>query len=640
MLAQDTKQADRYFSNFEFSLALEAYKKVLESGEPSLAVVQRIADSYRILNNSKEAEFWYAQAIGFPSADPSNIYLYAEAAKRNANYDKAKQLFLEYGRKVPSQSTLALRMAASCDTAMVWMKNPKPFELKQLRSLNSEGAEFSPVRIKDGLFLASDRLMSDKRQQTERNNWTGNGFIQMYFAQATSDTTWATPAPLPSSINTAYHNGPADYLDKEQMLFFTRTHVVKRKVNVSSGDPTSWFKGSINGTHTNRHGIYTARRKGSDKWENVQAFKYNNTDEFSIGHPAITPDGKILYFVSDMPGGYGETDVYFSAREADGSWGKPVNAGAVINTSGRESFVSLGKDGYLYFSSDGHIGMGGLDLFKALGTHGAWTEVVNLKYPLNTSQDDFGIAMDSSGTKGMLSSSRLSSNGFDDILRFEEVRIPCTLTGTTIERLAQSGTTKKIEVPVPGVLLQLYEDGSDQAIEVYSDANGNFSFPVKAGMKYNLRGSKPKYLTQSLVVSPDCRLNTDSVKVEMIFLRDTPNKPIVLENIYYDLDKFNIKPEAARELDKLVQTLKDNPGIRIELSSHTDSRQTDRYNQMLSQLRAQSAVDYIISNGIARDRLVAKGYGETKLINKCKDGVSCAEDQHQENRRTEFKILK
>ncbi|GAB3824537.1 hypothetical protein GCM10028895_33010 [Pontibacter rugosus] len=322
VLAQDMKQADKYFSNFEFSLALEAYKKVLETGEPNLTVVQRIADSYRILNNSKEAEFWYAQAISFPNADPSNIYLYAEASKRNANYEKAKQLFLEYGRKVPAQSALALRMAASCDTALVWMKNPKPFSLKQLKEINSAGADFSPVRTKEGLFLASDRLMSDKRQQTERNNWTGNGFIQMYFAKAKTDTSWASPAPLPSSVNTAYHNGPADYLEKEETLFFTRTHVVKRRVGVTSGDPTSWFKGSANSTHTNRHGIYTAKRKG-EKWENIQPFKYNNTEEFSIGHPAIRPDGRVLYFVSDMSGGLGETDVYYSERQADGSWGNP-----------------------------------------------------------------------------------------------------------------------------------------------------------------------------------------------------------------------------------------------------------------------------------------------------------------------------
>ncbi|MDX5436885.1 MAG: flagellar motor protein MotB, partial [Pontibacter sp.] len=218
VLAQDMKQADKYFNNFEFSLALESYKQVLEKEEPSLKVVQRIADSYRILNNSKEAEFWYAQAIAFPDADPANIFLYAESAKRNANYSKAKKLFLEYSEKVPAQREVALRMAASCDTAMKWMKFPKPYELEQLEAMNSEGADFGPVRTNDGLLFSSDRLEANNKKQTARNNWTGNGFIQMYFAQKLTDSTWANPVPLPSSINTDYHNGPADYLEKDKTL--------------------------------------------------------------------------------------------------------------------------------------------------------------------------------------------------------------------------------------------------------------------------------------------------------------------------------------------------------------------------------------------------------------------------------------
>ncbi|AKD05545.1 flagellar motor protein MotB [Pontibacter korlensis] len=642
VLAQDMKQADKYFNNFEFSLALEAYKKVLEKEEPSLLVVQRIADSYRILNNSKEAEFWYAQVIAFPNSDPANIYLYAESAKRNANYDKAKQLFLEYSEKVPAQREVALRMAASCDTAKKWMKNPKPYVVEKMEVVNSDGADFGPVRTKDGLLFSSDRLEVGNKQQTARNNWTGNGFIQMYFAQKLSDTTTtlANPVPLPPSINTEYHNGPADYLEKDQTLYFTRTHVVKKRATGSvNSDPTSWFKGSDNGTHTNRHGIYMSKFNGS-KWENVEAFKYNNTDEFSIGHPAISPDGKILYFVSDMPGGYGETDIYYSERMADGSWGKPTNAGPVINTSGRESFANLGEDGKLYFSSDGHMGMGGLDLFRANGTHKAWTQVENLQYPLNTSQDDFGIEVDSTGKKGLLSSSRLSDNGFDDILTFEEYKGPCLLVGRVVEKFAQSGTVKTIITSVPDAMLQLYVDGSEEAIETKSDAEGNFSFPVMAGTKYQIKGSKKGYLSQTVAFTPECLNDADTVEVELTFIRSTPNKPVVIENIYYDLDKFDIKPAAALELDRLVQMMKDNPRIRIELSSHTDSRQTHKYNQVLSQLRAQSAVDYLVSKGVDRNRLVARGYGETRLINKCRDGISCAEELHQENRRTEFKILR
>ncbi|MCJ8163924.1 OmpA family protein [Pontibacter sp. E15-1] len=637
--AQDMKQADKYFQNFEFSLALEAYKAILEKGEPNLTVVQRIADSYRILNNSKEAEFWYAQATTFPEADPANTFLYAESAKRNANYGKAKQLFQDYGRKVPAQATLALRMAASCDTALHWMQRPEPFDVKPQRSLNSTGADFSPVKLAEGLLFASDRLTVDKKRQTERSNWTGNGYIQLYIAKATSDSTYAAPVPLPASVNTAYHNGPAVFLEKEQTLYFTRTQVVKSSGGRANSDPTSWFKGSDNGTHTNRHGLYTAVRKG-DKWDNVKAFKYNSTSEFSIGHPAITPDGQVLYFVSDMPGGFGETDVYYCERQPDGSWGEPVNAGSAINTSGRESFPSLSAGGTLYFSSDGHLGMGGLDIFKAIGAHKAWTGVENLKYPLNTSHDDFGILADSAGTRGMLSSGRMGQSSSDEIFTFEEYHVPCTLIGRTVERFAVAGTSRKKEEPVARVLLQLTEEGGGTPLEVYSDSNGDFAFQVKAGISYVIRGSKPEYLTQTRSLTPDCRFNTDSLKVEMVFNRSTPNKPIVLDNIFYDLDKYNIRPDAARELDQLVQMLNDNPEIRIELSSHTDSRQSDRYNEMLSQLRAQAASDYVVSRGIDRDRLKAKGYGETRLINRCKDGVSCSETEHQENRRTEFKILR
>ncbi|WP_317164483.1 OmpA family protein [Pontibacter fetidus] len=637
--AQDTQQADKHFNEFEFSLALDEYKAILDQGEPSLNVVQRIADIYRILNNSKEAEFWYAQVITFAGADPSVYYLYAESAKRNGNYAKAKQLFMEYSRRVPGQAALAQRMAASCDTSMKWMRNPKPYRIKKVNNLNSKGVDFSPFKAKDGVYFASDRLEGNTKEKVEQYAWTGNGYIQMYFAPAKSDTSWGAPEILPSAINTRYHNGPGVFHEKDKALYFTRTHAVRREVKKNS-DPTSWFQGTEGGTHINRLGIYIAAKKGN-KWKKVKAFKYNKTEEYSIGHPAITEDGNTLYFVSDMPGGFGETDIYYSERQPNGEWGQPINAGNKVNTAGRESFPSLGADGVLYFSSDGHMGMGGLDLFKAVGTHKAWTGVENLKYPFNTSHDDLGFEMDANGKTGLISSGRFSEEGYDDILSFVENRIPCTITGKTIEYVADSQNRgKKKEMAVGNVRLTVTEVGSDaRPIEVISNADGTFMLPVYGGMTYTIRGSKPNYLTQTITVPADCRKTEDSVRVEMVFNRDTPNKPIVLENIYYDLDKYDLTPQAAAELDKLVQTLKDNPHIRIELSSHTDSRQTNYYNQMLSELRAKSAVDYLVAKGIERSRVEAKGYGETQLINKCADGVSCSEDMHQENRRTEFKIL-
>ncbi len=638
--AQTVEQADKHFNEFEFSLALDEYKAILENGEPSLAVVQRIADIYRILNNSKEAEFWYAQVITFAGADPSVYFLYAESAKRNGNYGKAKLLFLEYSKRVPGQAKLAERMAASCDTAIKWMRNPKPFKIEKTAGVNSEGADFSPFKTKDGLFFASDRLTASEQKKVERYAWTGNGYIQMYFAPAKTDSTWSTPEKLPSSINTSYHNGPAIFHEPEQTLYFTRTHAVRREVEKNS-DPTSWFKGVEGGTHINRLGIYTAVKKGK-RWRKVKKFKYNKTEQYSVGHPAVTADGQTLFFVSDMPGGFGETDIYYSERQSNGDWGPPINAGIKINTSGRESFPNVGLDGNLYFSSDGHLGMGGLDIFKANGPHKLWTGAENMKYPFNTSHDDLGFHTEASGNRGLISSGRYSAEGFDDILIFQEQEVPCTLIGETIEFVTDElNRGKKKELVVDNVRLVITKEGSEeQPIEIRSDANGRFTIPVQSGGKYTIRGSKPNYLTQTITISPNCHENTDSVKVEMVFNRDTPNKPIVVENIYYELDKYEITPEAAVEMDKLVQTLKDNPTIVIELSSHTDSRQTNYYNQMLSDLRAQAAVDYLVLNGIDRSRLIPKGYGETQLINNCGDGVKCPEDMHQQNRRTEFKILR
>ncbi|WP_250428617.1 OmpA family protein [Pontibacter ruber] len=641
VLAQkDVKQADKLFNSFEYSLALAAYKDIVERGEPKLEYVQRIADSYRLMNNSKEAEFWYAQVVAFPEAEPASYYFYAEAAKRNGNYERAKSLFSKYGERVPEKLEVATLMAASCDTAMAWMKAPKSFDIQKENTLNSEGIDFSPTKLPDGMVFSSDRLSSagKKKQQTDRYNWTGNGYVQLYFAPSASDSTWEGPVPLPEEVNTAFHNGPASFLGKENLLFFTRTNSVRRKGQKRNTDPTSWFKGDERSDYINRLEIYTAQRKGNE-WVSVKPFQHNNPEKYSVGHPAITIDGQTLYFASDMPGGFGESDIYYCERQADGSWGKPVNAGAKINTSGRESFPSIGADGNLYFSSDGLTGMGGLDVFRALGEKGKWAKIENLKYPLNSSHDDFGIHADSTGTKGWLSSNRMAENGFDDILRFEEVRVPCTLVGETIERITVKGQMRRKEVPVDQVYLQLFEENNGSLREIYSDSKGRFTFPIKAGLNYTIRGSKKGYLTQTVTLTPECLTSIDSVQVEMLFNRDTPNKAIVLENIYYDLDKFDIRPDAAKELDKLVRTLKDNPNITIELGSHTDSRESHRYNQMLSDLRAQSAVTYMVARGIERSRMKAKGYGETQLRNKCADNVSCSEEEHQWNRRTEFKIL-
>ncbi|MDX5348950.1 MAG: OmpA family protein [Hymenobacteraceae bacterium] len=601
MAQSDLKKADKLFYDMDYALAVTEYKKVLSEGEPSLYVTQKIADAYRLMNNIKEAEFWYAQVLNFPNHNVGSILHYAEAAKQNGNYDKAKQLFQMYAEKVPSEAEAVKLQIAGCDKAKFWMSNPMSAKVRKEVILSSDAADFSPVFLEDKLIFASDR---PKAAEESTYGWTGNSYVQLYESVRKGDA-WEEPKPLDAAINTAFHNGPADFLPDRSTVIFTRTNYVKKRQKEINADPTSWVKKKPKYLNVNRLELYTAQKTEAG-WSNVQPFAYNNVDEYSVGHPAVSPDGSLLYFVSDMPGGMGATDIYFSEKQADGSWGKPVNAGKTINTTGREMFPSFDRNGTLYFASDGHIGMGGLDIFRATGSRTEWQYIENMAHPINSSRDDFGIVFDKNQDTGYLSSNRYSDNGTDDILSFEVVRIPCVVVGRTYERIAQKNRTQYKESAVPEVRLKLYRVGDTTALEMYSDKKGRFFFNIQAGIHYEIKGSKEGYLTNTVTFVPECKTNTDSVKVEMVFNRKVLNQPVVIENIYYDLDKYDIREDAKPELNKIVRMLKDNPDIKIELSSHTDSRQTHGYNQMLSQLRAEAAVRYIVENGIDLDRIIAK----------------------------------
>ncbi|MFD2514101.1 OmpA family protein [Pontibacter locisalis] len=641
--AQVMEQAEKHFNNYEYAQALEAYQSAFRNGKTSLTVAQRIADSYRMLNNSQEAEQWYAKVVEYPNAAPINTYYYAMAAKQNGNYENAKKLFQEYAQKAPEKSALAMQMAASTDTAAAWINTPRSFEVKKVESLNSSAADYSPVKGDNGLFFASNRLSAASAQQGVEGNLPSNNYIKMYFAAANPDSTFATPVPLGEAINGAYHNGPAAFSEANQTLYFTRSQVNKRITRTAISDPTSWLRGKNNQTpHTNYHGIYMSERKNG-AWVNVKPFKYNNTKQYSVGHPAITADGSILYFVSDMPGGLGETDIYYSERQADGSWGAPVNAGSVINTPGRESFPTIGADGNLYFSSNTHVGMGGLDIFKAIGTHKNWASVENMRAPINSSNDDFGLRIDETGKSGMFSSGRTAQGGSDDIYSFTYKEIkPLLLEGQVIAKASPADSVSNDGSPIDSVLLQLTENGKSKTVESYSNENGEFTLELMPGKNYTIRASKEDYLAQSMKIEADPNRLSDSEKLELVLEPKRENIPVKLNNIYYDLDKADLKPAAKVELDKLVKMLKDNPDVKIEIGSHTDSRGHRKYNRLLSERRANSVVEYLISKGIAQNRLTAKGYGEYRLINECNDSKrrTCSEEMHQQNRRTEFKIIK
>ena len=335
-----------------------------------------------------------------------------------------------------------------------------------------------------------------------------------------------------------------------------------------------------------------------------------------------------------MPSGLGGSDIYMS-QKINGEWNKPVNMGPSINTPYNEMFPVLWKDSVLYFSSEGHFNFGGLDIFQSVKRSDVWSMASNAGYPINTSYDDFGIAMNDSGTAGLLSSNRNTANSTqDNIYSFTVNDIRFNLEGIAVEKATQK--------PLQDVKIELLNTQTNKKEIAMTAVDGKFKFKLDPESEYSIVGSKDTYFTNTEIISTKGKKQSENmyVKLKMELERIIVNKPIVLENIYYDLDKFDIRADAADGLNNLVKILNDNPGISVELSSHTDSRADDRYNDVLSQKRAESAVNYIIAHGISSARITAKGYGERQLVNKCANDVSCTEEEHQQNRRTEFKVLK
>lgn len=614
-------RADLLYKEMQYAKAAAAYEKLVDVKKPSVAVMERLAHSYYYIKQYDLAENWYARVVDQKGASPDARLHYADVLKQQGKYAEAK---VQYERFAELQGkTEALKNALQgTDSAQIWMRNPTLHKLTNERAINTPLAEFSAVG--DGgtiLYAAEPNSLLDTK-----SGMTGQAFLRVYTADRQTDGTLADPNPLSSSINSApYHIGPAVSNAAGKVLYVTRTYPGKEGERFKA-DGAKWNK------HNLELKIY--REKDGDWIE--EDFAYNNVKEYSLGHAFLSLDEKVLYYASDMSGGKGGVDIWYSELQDDGSWGTPQNAGEQINTPGDEMFPTV-IGGDLYFSSSGHVGMGGLDIFKARGSKNSFGKAVNLGYPLNSASDDFAYVEygeSSTAKTGYLSSNRKGGVGSDDIYSFvfQKPRIKIILEGITRD--------KKTGALLPASTVTLFGLSGEIVSKGITTDEASISFDIAANTGFRLLGEKKGYHADSVsvaAVSP----TKDTV------LRYTMNlNPVleigdkfILENIHYDFDKHNIRPDAALILDRLVATMRDNPTLKIELSSHTDSRGSDSYNEKLSQRRAQSAVDYLVSRGIARDRLVAKGYGERRLLNRCSNGVACSVAEHQANRRTEVEVL-
>jgi len=626
------KDAEKEMDLYNYSKAIDILLKTLkkEDQKSRYKATLLLGECYRRQNDMLKAKEWYEKAVESGHSESMTIFFYAQSLRSAGDYSRAKKMFSLYDSLAPGNMNGKI-YSGFCDSAIAW-KNKKPlFEIKNASALNSRQSEFGPVFYGKGIIFTSDRIPDVPEQK--KYGWTGNNYLRIYYAEPVNADSccicFSKPELLTGIFNREWHDGPVSFNGTNDEVYINRTLLYKDK---GKKDP-----GRIR-THLLK--IFTATKK-EGKWTQPEPFVLNS-DEYSVGHPALTPGGDTLYFVSDKEGGSGGTDIYFIAYNGS-NWSQPVNLGNTVNTPGNEMFPFITGNGYLYFASDGLPGFGGLDLFVTHRVNGKWVTPRNLGQPINSSFDDFSLTTDKTGGMGYFSSNRPGGSGEDDIYCFSAIpswpEIPVPLITTAfVTGCVKDKTTKE---PIPDATVFKLGDSSGQVLVIRTDQNGCFRSPVIQGKRYQFKATKGEYIPDCLAFSFEPGNHPEELRLSRDLLLDRLelDKAYRLENIYYNFDKWDIRPDAESSLNNLVRIMKENPLI-AELGSHTDCRGSEEYNLILSQKRAESAVRYIIQQGIDAKRITAKGYGKSRLVNHCdcSRSMNCNEAEHQANRRTEFRI--
>lgn len=782
--AAKLKRARMYMEALDYVEAIKMYNLILEDHDVAEAKIN-LAEAYRKVNDTGNAEFWYGQVVRLPEATPYHKLYYGMMLQRNGKCELAREWYQQFVEAVPDDLRGQYLLRACDYEEELMKKNADIYEVEHC-DFNSDLDDFGPALYKEGLVFASER---DRNPVVRREHmWTGNPFLELYYVPvkemepgengACGIFMYGRPDKFSNTLNSKFHDATVAFTRDYSEIYFTRNNLINGKVGTDD-------EGII------RLKIFYAKSLGEGQWGEMQSLPFNS-DEYSVAHPTLSPDGNKLYFASDMPGGFGGMDLYVSERES-GRWGPPMNLGPDINTEGHEVFPYYSAaDGRLYFASDGHIGLGGLDIFYVEDKgNGTWSEPVNLGYPINTNADDFSITFNENGTCGYFASDRAGGAGRDDIYFFRKVATPVEVfvydaktqqaiegaevyldckdvtltTGYTgkfsvdlklneccnflakaegYEPANVQGCTHNITLgqkvvleipmmpatdfelmgtvyddatglPMEGAVVTLENDCGQPAAEpIITDIDGRFYFKLDKDCCYKVKAVKDKYLaaveegictrgkeesetfkvvlhmqptvmvpnadltqrspqneteytyrdlTTGLWIDKDTQLPAEGVypdgreysKGELITGNETfaqgptpinetfeegqPQPVPYLLHIYYDFDDYHLRDDAIPELEKLLKMLQENPDYIVEVASHTDARGSKRYNLKLSQKRANEVVKWLVAHGVDRDRLVPRGYGETRPVNDCADYVPCNERDHQLNRRTEFRVI-
>ena len=628
------KKAAQYYKNLDYVQAINAYESIAKKGVEPQELLENLGNAYYYNADYQQANKWYAKL--FEGKDtktnkPFNIkpeyyYRYAQTLKTVGDYDNSDKIMDKFVELVGKQDTRAALFLKNRDYQAEIKRNSGRLELNLLK-INTKKSEYGTAFYGDNIVYATSKSGFLKR----RSDWTGDNFYSLY--EANTDSLKATKKAKLNGINTKFNESTAAFTKDGNTMYFTRNNFINNEVK-TNGDQTVLLK------------IFKATKDKNGKWGDVQEMPFNSNIH-SVAHPALSPDGKYIYFSSDMKGTLGSSDIY-RAKILKSGYGKPENLGDRINTSGRESFPFISDDNVLYYSSDGFPGLGGLDIYAVkLDEEGnPITKPVNIGRPANSAEDDFCYVINSQTKIGYLTSNRPEGKGSDDIYSFYE-HTPLHFTCQySLSGVVKDADTKQI---IPMAKVTLWGANNTLLEETTADANGNFTLLYTADcgdLQLLLKSEKEAYKSgqQSIALNGNQKVTAE---VLLTPIPATPKievgtdlaKVLKIENIYFDYDKANIRKDAAEQLAKIVAIMKEYPTMKVDVRLHTDSRGSDKYNLALSERRAKSTIKWIVSHGIKKNRITGKGYGETQLVNGCANDVPCTEEEHQANRRSEFIIV-
>lgn len=604
------EQGDIQYNAMGYAKAIQHYEKAYAK-KPTPETALKIADCYQNINNYSKADKYYQKAFkDGKDIDPIHKLNYGKTLMSLGKYEEAKEQFKSYLTDKPGDFAAQLLMASVNDLGQ-FMKDTTRYSVKDA-GVSGFANVYSPSKYKDGIVVVGEKT---ERKIAKQNPGTLNSYQDLYFIKRDKDGKLAKPEPLKGKINGDFHEGPSSF-NKNGNLAFVTTNNFPKNIKASQ---------KYEDVYNLKVRIDTLK---GDEWKQGADFEYSNLD-YSLEHPAVSEDGKTLYFASNMPGGLGGFDLYVSRYE-NGTWSKPENLGAPINTAMDERFPSLADNGNrFYFASNGHKNLGGYDVFMCRRDGSKWLAPINLNYPLNSKADDFGLLLNEDGKTGYYTTNRTGSDRI-----FEFVINPPVVYA--------KGKVSSEGMPLAGATV-IFENKTTGVIDsIMTDSNGEYAFKLTAESDYTITARKIGFLKRTAQATTKNKDDNEPIVNDFDLIKQEEEKPIVLDlgKVFFDYDKSKLRKEALPVLDNVVNMLNDNPAIRIELGAHTDSRGTTKYNQKLSDKRAKSVYDYLVKKKIDKNRLESKGYGEEKPVNECTDGVKCPEAKHQENRRTEMKIIK